>query len=117
MGGKEILGKYIQRKLRGKGIEDKDVARSLNIALRSVPYIYKQTEISSERLAKISILLDENIYLDYYGDEEPLKSLLNRETNKLKELNEKGLAVIDDKNLIIELQNKLIVELEEKLKK
>lgn len=124
MAEKEILGKYIQGKLRGKGIEDKKVAEILSLSVKTVPKIYLQSEIPCDRIAKISILLDEDVYKDYYGNTEPLKSLLNREAQKLQDrisklerVNEKNLETINDKNVIINLQNKLITELEEKLKK
>lgn len=124
MDEKESLGKYIQRRLREKGIEDKTVADALNLSVKTVPKIYLQTEIPCDRIAKISILLDENVYLNYYGKEEPLKSILNRDKQdllerilKFEELTELNNKIIIDKESIIELQNKLIAELEEKLSK
>jgi len=124
MDEKESLGKYIQRRLRERGIEDKAVADILNLSVKTVPKIYKQSEIPSDRIAKISILLNENVYLHYYGSKEPLKSILNQNTQELEEkvarlevLVEQYTKTIDDKDHIIELQNKLIAELEEKLSK
>lgn len=124
MDEKESLGKYIQRRLRERRIEDKAVADILNLSVKTVPKIYKQSEIPSDRVAKISILLNENVYLNYYGSKEPLKSILNHNTkeltekvSRLEELNEQHANAIKDKDSIIELQNKLIAELEEKLTK
>ncbi|MGV6946449.1 hypothetical protein [Sphingobacterium sp. CZ-2] len=124
MDEKESLGKYIQQRLRERGIEDKAVADILNLSVKTVPKIYKQSEIPSDRIAKISILLNENVYLHYYGSKEPLKSILNQNTqeleqkvSKLEALIEQHTKTIDDKDHIIELQNKLIAELEEKLSK
>jgi len=124
MDEKELLGKYVQRRLRERNIGDKAVADILNLSIKTVPKIYQQTEIPCDRIAKISILLNENVYLNYYGQEEPLKSILNQETqnmeervSRLEELNEQHIKTIKDKDSIIELQNKLIAELEEKLSK
>ncbi|MFC7526814.1 hypothetical protein ACFQRK_22850 [Parapedobacter sp. GCM10030251] len=91
----EDLGRYLQKKLRDKGIEDKAVADALNISLRSVRNIYPLKDIYAERLAKFCVLLDEDLFLQYYGQNEPLKSILNREktaldqeVTRLRELNE-----------------------------
>lgn len=124
MDEKESLGKYVQRRLRERNIADKAVADILNLSVKTVPKIYQQTEIPCDRIAKLSILLNENIYLDYYGKEEPLKSILNQgrqelveKVQRLEDLNEHSMKIINDKESIIELQNKLIAELEEKLSK
>lgn len=63
MGENEPLAKYIQRRLRGRNIGDKAVANILNLSVKTVPKIYQQTEIPCDRIAKLSILLNENIYL------------------------------------------------------
>lgn len=119
----ESLGKYVQKRLREKGIEDKTVADTLNLSVKTVPKIYLQTEIPCDRIAKISVLVDENLYLDFFGRKEPLKSLLNRDkqqlieiVSRLESLNDRNAKTIQDKDRIIELQNKLILELEKKLK-
>lgn len=124
MSENEILGKYIQKRLREKGIEDKEVAEQLNLSVRTVPNMYQQSEIPVNRIAKLSILLDEDIYLNYFGTKEPLKSILNRSLKTieeqlliLEEINEFNLSALNDKNNIIELQNKLIKELEDKIKR
>lgn len=124
MDEKESLGKYVQRILRERNIGDKAVADTLNLSVKTVPKIYHQTEIPCDRIAKISILLNENVYLNYYGKEEPLKSILNQDrkelvekVQKLEDLIEERQKTIKDKDCIFELQNKLITELEEKLSK
>lgn len=123
MDEKEPLGKYIQRRVREKGVEDKTVADILNLSVKTVPKVYAQAEISCDRIASLSILLNEDLYLNYFGESEPLKSLLNRDKNELSEkveelisLKDQYLSIIKDKDNIIALQNKLIAELEEKLK-
>jgi len=122
MDEKESLGKYIQRRLRERHIEDKEVANILNLSVKTVPKIYSQSEIPCDRIAKLSILLNENLYLNYYGKEEPLKTILNQDreelaekVQRLEDINEQSKKIINDKESIIELQNKLIAELEEKL--
>ncbi|MDR2269528.1 MAG: hypothetical protein LBF27_01370 [Sphingobacterium sp.] len=124
MAEKEPLGKYVQRRIREKGIEDKIIADILNLSVKTVPKVYAQTDIPCDRIAKLSILLNEDLYLNYYSSSEPLKTILNREKQELNEKilelesqQDQYLNIIKDKDSIIILQNKLISELEEKLKK
>lgn len=113
------LGRYLQNKVRNKGIEDKEVANVLNISVRSVPKIYPLKDVYSDRLAKFCILLDENLFSDYYGQVEPLKSILNREKlgleqeiARLNELNEEKARFIRYLKEEIESKNSSIENLQ-----
>lgn len=85
MDEKEDIGRYLQTKLRNKGIEDKEVGDALSIAPRSVRNIFPLKDIYAERLAKFCILLNEDLFSQYYGQDEPLKSILNREKVALEQ--------------------------------
>jgi hypothetical protein len=103
------LGRYIQGRLRAKNIEDKEVATLLNISVKTVPKIYPSKDIYSDRLAKLSILLNEDLFLDFYGKKEPLKTLLNKEkTQLLDELAKANSDNEQQKKLIELLSNQLL---------
>lgn len=111
MDEKEDLGRYIQKKLRDKGIEDKVVANELNISVRSVEKIYPLKDVYSERLAKFCVLLDEDVFSQYYGQDEPLKSILNRERVALEEKISRLTELNEEKERLISF---LTAELEDK---
>ncbi|RXF71964.1 hypothetical protein [Arcticibacter tournemirensis] len=96
------LGKYLQKKVREKRITDKVIANFLNISEKTVPKIYPLKDISSERLSKFCILLDEDLFSGYYGEKEPLKSILTgdklvleNEVDRLKKLNKENETLIE----------------------
>jgi|GEM_PF-6581768 len=77
------LGKYIQRRIKEKKLDKKAIADALNISVSTVSKIYPNKDIYSDRLAKFCILLNEDLFLDYYGQNDPLKTILNREKQEL----------------------------------
>ncbi|WP_090607684.1 hypothetical protein [Parapedobacter koreensis] len=122
------LGRYLQKKLRDKGIEDKAVADALNISSRSVRNIYPLKDIYTDRFAKFCVLLNEDLFLQYYGQSEPLKSILNREkvaleqeVARLRELDEEKERLIsflkeeleEKKSSIKNLQSELLSKVDE----
>lgn len=106
MDNTEELGRYIQRRLREKNVPDSEVAKALNISPKTVQKIYPLKDIYSERLSIFCKLLNENIFSDFYGQSEPLKSIINRTTLNTDD----GL-----KDELIEIQKKHIQVLEEKV--
>jgi len=99
------LGRYIQSRLRAKGITDLQVAKALNISPKTVQKIYPLKDIYSERLSVFCELLEENVFLDYYGRSEPLKSILNKELKEAQKL-------LKTKDELLDIQRKYINKLE-----
>lgn len=73
------IGQYVQKRLRAKKIRDEDVAKALSIDSSTVRKIYSSDDIYVNRLAIISILLDEDVYSNFFHIKEPLKRFKDRE--------------------------------------
>ncbi len=104
------LGRYIQARLRAKNIEDKDVAAILNISVKTVHKIYPNKDLYSERVAKFCLILNENIFLDFYGKKEPLKTLLNKDIADLISELSKSKSEIEEYKKIVGILNTQLLE-------
>lgn len=106
----ESIGKYIQQRLRSKKIEDKAVGDVLHIAPSTASKLYS-TELTPERVAKLSVLLNEDIYFDYYKDEDKIGPIVNRRVVELSDKIKQLENSIFDKERLIQIQADLIERL------
>lgn len=104
----EDLGRYIQSRLRAKGVSDESVAKALNISPKTVQKIYPLKDIYSGRLSIFCKLLNENVFSDFYGRDDDLRLILDNEVVLLR-------SIVKSNEELLELQRKHITLLEEKL--
>ncbi len=105
------LGKYIQERVRLKGISDKAVAEALHVSVRSVPNIYAAKEIPTSRVALLSVLLKEDIYFDYYKDIESVGPVIKKQLDELMHQIKVLESTVFDKERLIQSQAALIENL------
>lgn len=119
----EDIGKYLQKRARKSGLGDKEIAKLLNIAKSTLEKVYIRDDISVSRLMQFCAIFGEDIFLQFYYEKEPLKSLRMKEIEgwkvKIQELaddirnKEKNIQYLEDH---IRTQNKLIASLEKEIK-
>lgn len=118
------IGKFLQKRARKSGMEDKDIAKYLHIAKSTLEKAYLNDEIYVSRLMKFCGIFGEDLFLEFYYEKEPLRSLRQREretwNKKIQELTmsneakEKSIQYLEENNRI---QNKLIASLEKDIKR
>ncbi|MBL1410782.1 hypothetical protein [Sphingobacterium faecale] len=106
------LGKFIQERVRLKGITDKAVAEALHISARSVPNIYSAKEIPTSRVALLSVLLNEDIYYNYYKNFETVAPVVSAQIDDLIQKIKTLENTIFDKERLIQSQAALIESLQ-----
>lgn len=103
------IGQFIQQKVRSRNLEDKDIAKTLNITVSAVRKIYPLDDLHINRVLEFCKLLDEDLIHEFYYAQEPLKSLLKKTSNSSL----KQIKILQDEN--IELK-KTINQLEDHIK-
>lgn len=108
------IGEVIREKVKNKGLKADYVAKFISSSESNLFNIYRRKSIDIDKLIRFSQLLDENLFL-YYLNEEPIKSMFDKQVGLLQErvLNlENELKTKDEKledlNRIIGAQNKVI---------
>lgn len=111
----DTIGEFLHKKIKSKGLEDKQVAGFLNISPSTLRKTYPLDDMYISRLIEFCELLGEDIILEYYYSKEPLKSLRKIEIEKWnKDISELKAAVENKEQTIRQLrehistQNELI---------
>src|SRR5690625_3165127 len=73
------IGKFLQKKARKSGLGDKEIAKLLNIAKSTLEKAYIRDDINVSRLMQFCAIFGEDIFLEFYYEKEPLKSLRKKE--------------------------------------
>lgn len=108
------IGEIIHELVKERGIKAKVVAEYINVSESTLFGIYKRESVDIDKLILLSKLLNKNLFL-YYLNEEPLKSMFDKDRLKLQnrvlEL-EFEVSTKDDKikdlTHIVETQKKVI---------
>jgi len=75
-----IIGEFIREKIRAKGgVEDKDVAKFLNVSIPTWGRNYLSDDLYLSKLEKFSVFLNEDILRQFYYSKEPLKRFKDAE--------------------------------------
>lgn len=99
------IGKIIHELIKKQGFKAKAVAKAINVSESSVYKIYQRKTIDVDKLIKLSQFLDNNLFLHYLS-EEPLKSMVGKESEKIsKELDNLKSSIIQKDKRITELEN------------
>lgn len=108
------IGQEIKKVVKNQGKRAKDLALALSLSESNVYSLYNREVIDIETLIRISMYLNVN-FLEYYLNNEPLKSIFLNESAKLRlEIKELTEALVR-KNQTIEEQEKLIHVLQQRL--
>jgi septal ring factor EnvC (AmiA/AmiB activator) len=101
----DTIGEFLHKKIKSKGLEDKQVAGFLNISPSTLRKTYPLEDMYISRLIEFCELLGEDIILEYYYSREPLKSLRKNETDKWgKEMAELKAALENKEKITQQLQ-------------
>ena len=99
------IGKIIHELIKKRGFKAKVVAKAINISESSIYKIYRRQTIDIDKLIKLSQFLDTNLFVHYLS-EEPLKSMVSKEAEKLStQLNNLKSELIQKDKRIAELEN------------
>lgn len=109
------IGKYVSQKLKDKGISHKDAAIFVGLSKSAFEKILTQDDMYGSRLIKLSVLLNENL-LDYYSDQEPIKTIQAKEKQVWQSQIDTLTAKVADQAYIILKQEEVIRLLKEKEK-
>lgn len=117
----DTIGNYIRQYLRSNSISNLTAGEFIDISESAFEKVLMKDDISVNRLLKLSLHLNKNLF-EYYYDKEPFNSFRQEEYNELNQkiiqletfLEQKTQSIID-KDKIIAFQEKLIAELTEKL--
>ena len=109
-----MIGKIIHDLVKKHGIKAKFVAGYINVSESTLFGIYKRESVDIDKLILFSRLFNTNLFV-HYLNEEPLKSMVSKETaeyeKRISELeNEASLKAIklNDLQEIIKAQKKVI---------
>jgi len=108
------IGQIIHSLVKERGLKAKFVADSANVSESTLYDIYKRSSIDVDKLIKFSQLFNTNLFL-YYLEEEPIKSMFDKQvkilhqtvtelTNELESKNENIKHLTE----LIETQKKVI---------
>lgn len=108
------IGEIIHNHIKEHGLKVKFVADQVNVSESTLYDIYKRSSIDVDKLIKFSQLFNKNLFL-YYLEEEPIKSMFDKQvqilqqtvaelTNELEIKNESMKHLSD----LIETQKKVI---------
>jgi len=95
------IGQIIYRLIKQKGFKAKFVAEQINVSESSLFKIYTRETIDIDKLIRLSVLLETNLFL-HYTESRPLKSIFDKETAPLR--------------LQIEQQQKSLVQKDKRIK-
>jgi hypothetical protein len=120
----EKIGEFIHRKIKGKGLEDKQVAGFLNISPSTLRKTYPLEDMYISRIIEFCKLLGEDIILEFYYGKEPLKSMRekeiqegNKKVQELSVINENQEKTIKQLQDHIETQKELFIALKKEIQR
>lgn len=116
----ESIGKYIRQYLRSNSISNSEAGGFIGLSESAFEKVLMKDDISINRLLKLSLHLNKNLF-EYYYEKEPMLafrknelSTLFQKIDSLENSIEQKIKAITDKDKIIEFQEKYINELEKK---
>ena len=77
------IGQIIYRLIKQKGFKAKFVAEQINVSESSLFKIYTRETIDIDKLIRLSVLLETNLFL-HYTESKPLKIIFEKETAPLR---------------------------------
>jgi hypothetical protein len=102
----DTIGEFLHKKIKSKGLEDKQVAGFLNISPSTLRKTYPLDDMYISRLIEFCELLGEDVIVEYYYAKEPLKSFRKSEFEKWhKEIHELKATLENKEQTIRQLQD------------
>lgn len=91
------IGEIIHNLIKDRGLKVKFVADFVNVSESTLYDIYKRPSIDVDKLIKFSQLFNKNLFL-YYLEEEPIKSMFDKQVLTLQQ-------AVDDLTNELEIKN------------
>lgn len=108
------IGEIIHNLIKERGLKVKFVADYVSVSESTLYDIYKRSSIDVDKLIKFSQLFNKNLFL-YYLEEEPIKSMFDKQVLTLQQALEDLTTELEIKNSniqhlsdLIETQKKVI---------
>jgi len=107
----ESIGSFIHKKVKAKGLSDKQVAGYFNISPSTLRKYYPLKDMYISKIIEFCELLDEDLILDYYYNKEPLKGFRKRDMEKhQQELAELRMMLEQTKEMVGQLQKHIATQ-------
>ena len=99
------IGQIIYRLIKQKGFKAKFVAEQINVSESSLFKIYTRETIDIDKLIRLSVLLETNLFL-HYTESQPLKSIFDKGTAPLRlQIEQQQKSLVQKDKRINELED------------